>query len=369
MLFNFDITDRGSYLLHQPAPTSGIAIDQGSLICVGSWSLLNMTLTLLSDEEVKTILENLTREELDGFRQTLAEALHEFSTNPRGDPEEPYQQPPRITTQHAASKATTLYMPSCGPQGMGCKVVSLTTSDVTEDPSIKPIPPTGVVNLFAPDGTLTGVVNASTLTAFRTALASACLLARRNHVRTITVYGSGSQAYWHVRLALMMHGATIRHVNVVNHRFSSSAAGLLKRFSITPAEVKAREGWAETKFAILTPTFHDYERLHNEYLLDADVIYCCTPSREDLFDGSVLTSHEGRKKGRLIVAVGSFTPEMRELPESLLKQATKTHDGPHRHFHKHAEEGGAIVVDTLEGVLREAGEIISAKIQPRHLVE
>ena len=64
-----------------------------------------------------------------------------------------------------------------------------------------------------------------------------------------------------------------------------------------------------------------------------------------------------------------FTPEMRELPESLLKQATKTHDGPHRHFHKHAEEGGAIVVDTLEGVLREAGEIISAKIQPRHLVE
>jgi hypothetical protein len=67
--------------------------------------------------------------------------------------------------------------------------------------------------------------------------------------------------------------------------------------------------------------------------------------------------------------VASFTPEMRELPECLLKQATKTHDGPHRHFHKHAEEGGAIVVDTLEGVLKEAGEIISAKIQPRHLVE
>lgn len=225
------------------------------------------------------------------------------------------------------------------------------------------------MNLFAPDGTLTGVINASTLTAFRTALASACLLVRRAHVRTIIVYGSGSQAYWHVRLALMMHGSTIRHVNVVNHRFSSSAASLLKRFSVTPAETKEREGWADTKFAILTPTFHDYERLHHEYLLDADVIYCCTPSREDLFDGSVLTSHEGRKRGRLIVAVGSFTPEMRELPESLLKQATKTHDGPHRHFHKHAEEGGAIVVDTLSGVLKEAGEIISANIPPRHLVE
>lgn len=80
-----------------------------------------MTLTLLSDEQVRAVLENLTREELDGFRQTLASALHEFSTNPKGAPEEPYQQPHRITTLHPSSKATTLYMPSCGPEGMGCK--------------------------------------------------------------------------------------------------------------------------------------------------------------------------------------------------------------------------------------------------------
>lgn len=248
-------------------------------------------------------------------------------------------------------------------------MVSLTTSDVTDDPNVKPIPPTGVVNLFSPEGQLIGVVNASTLTAFRTALASACLLSRRANVRTITVYGSGSQAYWHVRLALMMRGNTIRHVNIINRRFSDSATSLLKRFSATPAELKRREGWADTKFAILTPTFHDYERLHHEYLLNADVIYCCTPSREDLFDGSVLTSHEGRKRGRLVVAVGSFTPEMRELPEALLRQATKKHDGPHRHFHKHVDEGGVIVVDTLEGVLKEAGEVISARIPPSQMVE
>jgi ornithine cyclodeaminase/alanine dehydrogenase-like protein (mu-crystallin family) len=249
------------------------------------------------------------------------------------------------------------------------KVVSLTTSDVTEDPGVKPIPPTGVVNLFSPQGQLIGVVNASTFTAFRTALASACLLSRRANVRTITVYGSGAQAYWHVRLALMMRGHTIRHVNIINRRFSDSATTLLKRFSATPAALKSREGWTDTKFAILTPTFHDYERLHHEYLLNADVIYCCTPSREDLFDGSILTSHEGRKKGRLIVAVGSFTPEMRELPEALLRQATKKHSGPHRHFHKHADEGGVIVVDTLEGVMKEAGEVISAKISPSQMVE
>ncbi|KJZ74686.1 hypothetical protein HIM_06036 [Hirsutella minnesotensis 3608] len=328
-----------------------------------------MALTVLSDEQVRLILEGLTLDELEEFRQVLSSALHEFSTNTEADDRGFYQQPHRITTFHPGSQATTLYMPSSGPEGMGCKVVSLTSSEATKDPSVTPISPTGVVNLFRPDGTPLGLVQASTLTAFRTALASVCLLTRRNHVKTITVFGSGSQAYWHVRLALMMRGSTIKHVNVINHRFSESAGGLLRKFTAIPMATKEREGWSHTKFGILTPSFHEYERLIKEQVRSSDVIYCCTPSRKELFDASILTSHEGRKKGRLIVAVGSYTPEMRELPEGLLLQATKHHDKHHWHFHKHAEEAGAIIVDTLEGVLKEAGEVISAKISPNHMVE
>lgn len=234
---------------------------------------------------------------------------------------------------------------------------------------MKPISPTGVLNLFNPDGSPIGLVHASTLTAFRTALASACLLSRRNHVRTLTVFGSGSQAYWHVRLALLMRGSTIKHVHIINRRFSDSAGRILKQFTVVPAAIKEREGWAYTKFSILTPTFHDFERLQKEQIRSADVIYCCTPSRQELFDASILTSHEGRKKGRLIVAVGSYTPEMRELPEGLLQLVAKPHDKNHRHFHRHAEEGGVIVVDTLEGVMKEAGEVIAAKISPHQMVE
>ncbi|KAK5987858.1 hypothetical protein PT974_11993 [Cladobotryum mycophilum] len=328
-----------------------------------------MTLTVLTDDEVKNILENLTLDELDEFRHALAESLHEFSTDAHAAAIGLYQQPHRITTLHPDSLATTLYMPSCGPAGMGCKVVSLTSSEATNDPSVKPISPTGVVNLFSPSGELTGLVHAKTLTAFRTALASSCLLHKRSHVKNITVFGSGMQAYWHVRLALMMRGSTIKHVYLINRRFSDSAGDILKKFAVVPNEIKEREGWANAKFAILTPTFHDYERLQKEYIRSADVIYCCTPSREDLFEASILTSHEGRKKGRLIVAVGSYTPEMRELPEELLQLVTKGHERPHRHFHKHADEGGVIVVDTLDGVLKEAGEIISAKISPNNMVE
>lgn len=225
------------------------------------------------------------------------------------------------------------------------------------------------MNLFAPDGTLIGLIHAKTLTAFRTALASTSLVARRKRVKVITVFGSGEQAYWHVRLCLMMRGSTIKQVNVINRSFSDKATGMLKSFAVIPLSTKEREGWSRTEFGLLTPTFHEYDRLLKKQLRSSDIIFCCTPSRTDLFDANILTSHQGRTKGRLIIAVGSYRPGMRELPEGLLLQATGNRDGHRRHFHKHAEEAGVIIVDSLDGALKEAGEIIAAKINPKQLVE
>ena len=80
-----------------------------------------MSLTVLSDDQVKAILNDLTLQEFEDFRHVLAGALHEFSTNTQAVDEEVFQQPLRITTRHPDTCATTLYMPSCGPDGMGCK--------------------------------------------------------------------------------------------------------------------------------------------------------------------------------------------------------------------------------------------------------
>lgn len=80
-----------------------------------------MTLTVLSDEQVKDILENLSLDELEVLRKTLAGALHAFSTSLGTDGQGVFQQPHRVTTLHPETQATTLYMPSCGPSGMGCK--------------------------------------------------------------------------------------------------------------------------------------------------------------------------------------------------------------------------------------------------------
>ncbi|KAK6211109.1 UbiD family decarboxylase [Colletotrichum tabaci] len=330
-----------------------------------------MVLTVLTDDQIRAILADLTTDEFEGFRRIISTALHEYSTNTHNIEDGTYHQPERMSTENLKTGSTTLYMPSVGPQGMGCKGkphAFLSQYRATQDASKPTIQPTGAVTLLSPEGQPVGFLHAKTLTAFRTALTSTCLLARRGQVKTVTVFGVGLQAYWHVRLALLIRGSTIKHVNVINRRFSDQARVFLRQFYEVPAHIKEREGWGEATFSILTPGYGEFKRLQREQIRDADVVYCCTPSTEDLFEAEVLTNHEGRRKGRLVAAIGSYTPSMRELPEGLLLQATK-HEKPHWHFHKHAPEGGVIVVDTLDGALKEAGEVIAAGLQPTQLVE
>ncbi|XXG95672.1 hypothetical protein Hte_001941 [Hypoxylon texense] len=326
-----------------------------------------MSLTVLSDEQIRLLLENLSYDELDGLVDTLRNALHEYSTGTQSIQDGIVHQPERTSVHSNTTGATTLFMPSISAtQGHAVKVV--TVSSPTSDTTLPAIRPTGSLTVYSPQGPPLGFLHAQTLTAFRTALASSCLLLKRAHVRTITVFGAGLQAYWHIRLALMLRGHSIREVFIINRRFSDCARATFKKIYGIPQEIKQREGWDQAQFSLLTPGYGEFDRLQKDHMRASDVIYCCTPSTEDLFDASILTSHEGRRKGRLIVAVGSYTPKMRELPKELLLQATKAHSSG-IHYHKHATEGGVIIVDTLDGALKEAGEIIDAGLAPKQLVE
>ena len=142
---------------------------------------------------------------------------------------------------------------------------------------------------------------------------------------------------------------------------------LLKTFYAIDPAIKEREGWENVKFSILTPGYGEYARLLKEQLRAADVIITTVPSTTALFDPSILTSTEGRRRGRLIIAIGSYKPHMIEIPIEVFQQAVKPHE--HRHYHKHASEGGVVVVDTLTGCLKEAGEIIQSGLSPNQLVE
>jgi ornithine cyclodeaminase/alanine dehydrogenase-like protein (mu-crystallin family) len=380
-------------------------------------------LTVLSDGDVKEILFGLNKQDIEDLQANLAEALHSYSTGDTNSPCCASYQPHRTMIRKGAQ--TTLFMPASTGTSIGMKIVSLeqppempmskkssvssgslsgtsaansstpsmqsvgsdmgslklspastmsSGRDSIDGNSFQPPPSINSVQSTTPKGSVTlldkvgnplGIVNAEELTAFRTALASTMLLKKRQNVHTVTVFGAGKQAYWHIRLALLLRGEEIHHVNIINRSFERSIK-LMKQFQMTQDE---RTSWPKNiKFSAMSPEFGEYGRLLKEEVRKADVIFCCTPSTDPLFPAEFLTSREGRRKGRYIAAIGSYAPHMVEIHPDVFKAAVEPEHGGHHH-HKHANKGGVVIVDSLESCLKEAGEIIKARLKPEHLVE
>ncbi|KAE9370403.1 NAD(P)-binding protein [Stipitochalara longipes BDJ] len=330
-----------------------------------------MPLTVLSDSNVKQILNSLTKDEVEILQAGLRTSLHEYSTGTNNSGAAAVNQPKR-TVLESNNGTTSLFMPSISSTGIGMKVVTLAgppsyTTQECSVPENKDTTPQGALTLMSADGQPFGFLNAEEVTAFRTALASSLLMVRRRKVKTLTVFGAGKQAYWHVRLALILRGSTIKKVHLINRDFNKRATSLMKAFVGFDAATKRKEGWFDTTFDLTSLKYVEVDRLLKDYVRAADIIICTTPSTEPLFDHTLLTNTEGRKRARLIIAVGSYKPHMIEVPPEVVKQAIKVHGHGH-HFHKRAEEGGVIVVDTLD-CIEEAGELKQAGVGPDRTVE
>ncbi|GES61507.1 proline utilization protein PrnX-like protein [Aspergillus terreus] len=223
--------------------------------------------------------------------------------------------------------------------------------------------PQGSVTLLDEESLPFGLINAHELTPFRTALTSTMVFNKRKRVRTIVVFGAGKQAYWHIRLALVLRGSDIKRVYIINRSFDRAAQLLRDIYSPENA------GWrGEVKFSAVSTDFGEYSRVIHDALRKADAIFCCTPSVTPLFPAHHLTSREGRQKGRLISAIGSYKPHMTELDPEILRAEVNVQPS-HRHFHKHVKRSGVVVVDSLDAALKEAGEIIQAEVKPNQVVE
>ncbi|KAK7884989.1 hypothetical protein LTR67_010847 [Exophiala xenobiotica] len=378
-----------------------------------------MPFTVLTDAEVRAVLLSLAKEDATALQRNLAEALHSYSTGDTNSPCCASFQPQRTVIKK--NGVTTLFMPASTGTSVGMKIVSLEQPDIshskkssisssasgsiTGTPAVKSptsefgamsltpastmsssgsrdsidgasfrppasiassqsTTPKGSVTILDPSGNPVGIVNAEELTAFRTALASTMMFQKRHTVHTVTVFGAGKQAYWHIRLALLFKGDEIRHVNIINRSFERSIK-LMKAFQL---EQNTHGAWRkDIKFSCMSPEFGEYGRLLKEEVRKADIIFCCTPSVDPLFPAEFLTSREGQRKGRYISCIGSYAPHMIEIHPDIFKMAVQPDHG--HHHHKHARQGGVIVVDSLESCLKEAGEIIKAKLGPEHLVE
>ncbi|KAJ4316976.1 hypothetical protein N0V94_005183 [Neodidymelliopsis sp. IMI 364377] len=371
-----------------------------------------MPLTILTDSDVRTLLHQLSKQDIIDLQQSLADGLHYYSTATEEDSNaccSSYQ--PMRTALKRNDGQTTLFMPASSNDGIGFKVVTLATSDAKkpsdtssitsslkaaslsestqssgsfEQPqslsSSQSTTPKGTLQLLDKDGAPRALINAEEITAFRTALASTMLFKKRQNVHDVVVFGAGKQAYWHIRLALMLRSTDIHHLNIINRDFERVHHLLQslynpdeqpKKFDASPSNIpsyrKEGEGLHRPKIQILTPSHGEYERLLKSTIRASSVIFCTTPSLTPLFPAPYLTNPEGRKKGRYLAAIGSYKPHMCEIHPDILRQNVTPDHG--RHFHKHASQGGAVVVDSVEACLKEAGEIIQAGLSPSEVVE
>jgi len=161
----------------------------------------------------------------------------------------------------------------------------------------------------------------------RTASTSAVatdLLARKA-AQTLGIFGSGRQAIAHLTVL-----PCVRKFK----RFLVCGSGRsdLKAFCV---KMKKEHG--------LDIEMTDAQTLANE----SDVICTCTTAREPLFDGNWL------RPGTHLNLVGAFQPETREVDDTTVKRA-------------------CVVVDTYEGALSEAGDLLmplkNGTIERSHII-
>ncbi|MGX6396481.1 ornithine cyclodeaminase family protein [Rothia kristinae] len=155
------------------------------------------------------------------------------------------------------------------------------------------------------------MIDGTALTAVRTPAVSALgvdLLAERE-ARELLVFGTGPQALQHVHAI-----AAVRQI---------SRVGLVGR------------DLARTRAAVerLRRDGYRVHVAHADDVAGAPIIACCTASPEPLFDGAAVDERA------VVVAMGSHTPDAREVDDALLARAR-------------------VYVEDPKAALREAGEIV-----------
>lgn len=99
-----------------------------------------MPLSVLTDEQINGLLEALTVEELEMFYTGLKEALHDFSVGSQSGEDADIHLPHRQSINSSRTGATSLFMPSGSPAGLGVKGMAFRLIHQLDSPSSSPPP-------------------------------------------------------------------------------------------------------------------------------------------------------------------------------------------------------------------------------------
>ncbi|KAN0060264.1 hypothetical protein ACQY0O_007593 [Thecaphora frezii] len=256
-------------------------------------------------------------------------------------PSQAPQCPPRVAI--SAAHHTVLFMPARAGANTSIKCVAV-PHPTRPLPSGVPSGIPGTTLLFHPETSrLRAVVNASELTALRTAAGSvvATLLsippaAAGRAVRNLVVFGGGLQAFYHAWLLCRIYHGLERVTFALTRGDQPSAS--------TQASVERLRKLLGDASSVQVEWSDSVE----DRMRRADIVCCCTPSDKPLLDD------EWVKDGTHINIVGAYKPHMVELPSALVQVAAST---------------GSLLVDSIEACAKEAGDLLQAQISPSQMVE
>jgi ornithine cyclodeaminase len=201
---------------------------------------------------------------------------------------ENYTMPPRMHAEYGGNML--LLMPSFIPSAFGTKLVTVFPENPgRQQPAIQ-----GVMLLNdAASGTPLALMDASVLTGLRTGAVAAAAIRYLSDpgVRSLGIIGAGTQAWYQVVMASQVRSFDRIHIlDIKRDRAEKLAADLS----------------TETDAEILLPGSLE------EMLSRSEVIITATTSMHP-----VLPPEKDLLAGKTVVAIGSFTPAMREIPEEL----------------------------------------------------
>lgn len=225
--------------------------------------------------------------------------------------------PLRVNLNIAKENGQCLFMPAVVEEldSVGIKIVSVFPNN---DKYAKPVISAQMILLNGKNGEVSAMLDGTYLTQLRTGAlqgAATDILARQD-AKIAAIFGIGAQA--RCQLEALLTVRNLSEIRVVSRRFDSSQQ-FVEQFKPVFASCNVKMIAVENS---------------NEAIHDADVIITATNSNTPVFDARFV------KKGAHINGIGSFTPDMQELPVSLITRASK------------------LVFDTREGVLAEAGDVI-----------
>ncbi|KAG5368942.1 hypothetical protein CJU90_1182 [Yarrowia sp. C11] len=277
---------------------------------------------VIGHKDLATLLNSLSPYDVEQAKKSLLKSLQEVTKYPETVPHR---------TVIEADYATHLFMPVVGKE----------IDESTGSPHIgfkalagSPEGFKGLTTIMDKSGGVEGIINAFELTAFRTALATSLswdvykktsLYSSHKSPLNLACFGAGPQAYWHIKLALMQFDIdTVFIVNRTAHR----ADELIERLTHEHPNGKFKR--------CDTP--------------DTDVPTCalivgCTPAT------SPVIHHKWIQKNAYIGLIGSYKPHMCEVDSDIVKSVKK------------------ILVDGVEPVFVEAGEIIQNNVPKSELVD